>query len=189
MPFISASSCLTVCHGTHGESVSNTWRTRSQCVTEHRSMPYLVRVFYFHFLPFFLIQFRAQSAQPTVALSFQFVGHMNGLGWSIESTSASPHSVQNGRCIAMSWVSNVFHGRMNYIELFNEKYVCVVRFIRSFASTFSLWPETDCERLRWIYDRSGSMVVLKNANAAAAVAAVATRHALKMWEVWFGLAN
>lgn len=145
MPFISASSCLTVCHGTHGESMSNTWRTRSQCVTEHRSMPYLLRAFYFHFLHFFLIQFRAQSAQPTVALSFQFVGHINGLDWSVQQLFF--HSAV-GSTLVMSWVRasgegepTNFHNRMNYIELFNEKYVCVVRFIWSFASTFPLWPE------------------------------------------------
>lgn len=37
--------------------------------------------------------------------------------------------------------SEHFYNRMHYIELFNEKYVCVVRFIRSFAFTFLLWSE------------------------------------------------
>lgn len=93
--------CL--CHETHGENVSNMWRTRSECVTEHRFAlasvhPHAYALFS---LSAFFIQFRPARIRPS---HYPF----NSLAHKLCLLKRSAYSALSSK--VMSWILDIRHG-------------------------------------------------------------------------------
>lgn len=172
MPFILSDWC----HETHGKRVSNTWRTHSECANEHRSAFSRVRILFSHFA-FFPFNFGA-NAHSTVALSIQFLGHINCFSYSAPCTSHS-----------MCWAYSVELGSDDP-TIFTTVWIILNYLTRNMFVSFGLFGHL---RSLFHFGRNRLWVIEMNLwpfrSDRLKMRMPPQSPCREKWRVWFGLAN